>query len=141
MKFHRLTLAVQSLFQNMVLREAKRYDILPGQPRILDFLSENDGASLSEISRGCYLKNPTVTGLIDRMEKSELVRRQMLKGNKKTTYICLTPKGKTSLESICKIFETVENRALKGLSIEEKEVFLSTLEKIKNNLEENSNER
>ncbi|MCD8158825.1 MAG: MarR family transcriptional regulator [Clostridiales bacterium] len=83
MKFHQLTLEIQSLFQSAVINRAKKLNLMPGQPKILDYLEEHNGSSLSEISRGCFLSNPTVTGLIDRMEKTGLIERCHKTGDKK----------------------------------------------------------
>lgn len=140
MKFHQLTLEVQSLFQSAVINRANKLNLMPGQPKILDYLKEHNGSSLSEISRGCFLSNPTVTGLIERMEKTGLVERRHKQGDKRTSYIFLTQKGINELENIAEIFSDIENTALKGLNPEEKEKFLETLNKVKINLEEFYNE-
>ena len=45
-------------------------EVTPIQVMLLFFLQQNDGLSLTQISQGLMLENPTVTGLIDRLEKS-----------------------------------------------------------------------
>lgn len=41
--------------------------LMPGQPKILEFLLEHDGCTQKEISNGCVLDKSTVTSLLSRM--------------------------------------------------------------------------
>ncbi len=76
MTYHQLMLGAQSMFQNMVMNRAREIGLLPGQSKILDYLGEHDGSSLTEIAEGCFLSNATISGIIDRMEKSSLIARR-----------------------------------------------------------------
>jgi len=50
-------------------------EVTPIQVMLLFFLQKNDGSSLTQISQGLMPENPTVTGLIDRLEKLGYVKR------------------------------------------------------------------
>ena len=59
-----------------------KIDIHPGQQHLLINLKENDGQSLKELAEKLEIKPATVTVMVQRMEKSGLVRKEADKVNK-----------------------------------------------------------
>lgn len=129
-------LGVQSLFQNKVLIRAREYGLMPGQSKIIDYLGEHDGSNLTEIAEGCYLSNATISGIIDRMEKSGLIERRQKSGNRRAYFIYLTEKGRDAFEFLSVVFAELEEEVWRGVDAEESDRFIATLQKIKSNLEE-----
>ena len=140
MTYHQLMLGAQSMFQNMVMNRAREIGLLPGQSKILDYLGEHDGSSLTEIAEGCYLSNATISGIIDRMEKNSLIARRQKDGNRRTHYIYLTEKGASALREITAVFEEIEEAAWHGIDPQDREQYMATLIKINKNLEAKKNE-
>ena len=49
---------------------------MPGQPKILEYLWFHDSASQRDISLECIIDKSTVTSLLKRMEKLDLIRKE-----------------------------------------------------------------
>ena len=52
---HYLTMANQMLIQKRLLERVKASGLTLGQPKILDYLKDHDGASQKEIAAGCFI--------------------------------------------------------------------------------------
>lgn len=59
-----------------ISRYIKQEGLMPGQPKILEYLWFHDGASQKEIGQECIIDKSTVTSLLKRMEKLELIRKE-----------------------------------------------------------------
>ena len=57
-----------------------------------------DAATPSEISRWMMRKRPTVSGLLDRMERNGLVKRSPYRGSRKLKQVTMTDKGRRALD-------------------------------------------
>jgi len=94
-------------------------DITPEQWTVLLFLWEKDGVSQQELCNATYKDKPSMTRLIDNMERQSLVVRIASKSDRRTNLIYLTRQGR-ELEDRAR---TVANRTLKeamaGLTMEE----------------------
>lgn len=110
-------------------------NLTPGQPKILDFLSGNDGCTQKDIGRGCALDKSTVTSLLSRMESGGLVRREADEKDKRVTHIFLTELGKERAKRVKEAFEIVDEAAWGDIPQEERESFTRTFMKIIKNYE------
>jgi DNA-binding MarR family transcriptional regulator len=72
---------------------ARRADLTGPQLTVLKMLESFGDLSLSELSERIRAQNSTVTGIIDRMELSNLVARVRSTEDKRVVYIKLTDKG------------------------------------------------
>ena len=63
------------------------------QAGILFLLEKEDGQTMTVLSQALAVENPTLTGLIDRLEKAGLVRRQASPKDRRAIKIYLTPGG------------------------------------------------
>ncbi len=109
----------------------KELDITYLQFLVLLVLWEKDHCSVSEISQLLYLESNTLTPLLKRMEKKELITRNRSSKDERSVIISLTAKGTQLKEQAVCIPEKIVN-ALSGSSMTEKEVlsFKSTLTKM-----------
>lgn len=88
--FHYLTMANQMLIQKKLLEKIKNTHLTLGQPKVLDYLKEHDGASQKEIAAGCVIEAGSLTSILNRMEEKGLIERRMLNGNRRTFHIFMT---------------------------------------------------
>lgn len=132
--FHYLMMITQSTFQRRVLELTAKEGLLPGQPKVLDFLKDNNGCEQKAIAKGCCLDPATVTGLLNRMETAGLISRSQQNGNRRSYHIYMTEKGKNLQKKTELIFEQNEALALKDIPPEEIEVYMKVLQKIYANL-------
>lgn len=76
-----------------IARRIKREGLMPGQPKILEYLWFHDGASQKDISRECIIDKSTVTSLLKRMENLDLIRKETRPEDQRGVAIFLTDKG------------------------------------------------
>ena len=90
-------------------------DITPEQWSILVFLWQQDKVTQKAIADATYKDRPSVTRLIDNMEKQGLVTRTQ-GSDRRTNKICLTKKGSDLYEKVYPITLKTMREALNGLS-------------------------
>jgi MarR family 2-MHQ and catechol resistance regulon transcriptional repressor len=81
-------------FQNRFGRLFRQYGLTPSQYNVLRILrGEGKAMPCLEIAERMVQVVPAMTGLIDRLEKQELVRRDRSQEDRRVIYIELTKKG------------------------------------------------
>lgn len=131
---HYLAMADQMLIQKHLLEKIKFTGLTLGQPKVLDYLKDHDGASQKEIAAGCFIEAGSLTSILNGMEKKGLIERRILNGNRRTFHIFMTEAGKKSQEAVEAAFQEIEKTALKGIEKEDLEKFMKVSEKIFENL-------
>ena len=133
---HYLTMANQMLIQKRLLERVKASGLTLGQPKVLDYLKNHDGASQKEIAAGCFIEAGSLTSILNRMEEKGLIERRMLNGNRRTFHIFMTESGKKNQKLVEETFEKIEETALNNISEEEQKVFMEIFHRIYRNLAE-----
>ena len=126
---HYLTMANQMLIQKRLLERVKASGLTLGQPKVLDYLKNHDGASQKEIAAGCFIEAGSLTSILNRMEEKGLIERRMLNGNRRTFHIFMTESGKKSQKLVEEAFVEIEEAAWKDISPEEAEAFMKIYHK------------
>ncbi|MDO5547844.1 MAG: MarR family transcriptional regulator [Eubacteriales bacterium] len=132
--YHYFMLMNHTLFQKQAFEQLADTPLSIGQPKVLDFLYEHDGCMQKEIAEGCLLEPASVTSLLSRMEREELIRRTAKDGDRRSLYVFLTPYGKEMAERVRHAMHEIESRALSGFRPDEQDVLMQFLEKIHSNL-------
>ena len=85
-------LAVHTLFQRIFLRNLRKHypELLPGQPKVIDFLLTVESAYQKEIADACLMEPATLCLILEKMEYSGLVKREKLPDNRKNIVVSLT---------------------------------------------------
>lgn len=136
MTFHYLMMACHTKIQKKLYSRLKETGLTIGQPKILDYLKDNDGALQKDIAAACHIEPATLTSLLNGMEKAGLAQRRTINGNRRSSYIYLTEKGREKLSLVTKEFEEIEREAFSGLSDSQVSECMETLKKIYENLSE-----
>lgn len=137
--FHHCLLLAQTVFQKQVVLEAAEQGLLPGQSKILDYLFSHDGCEQKALGEAFHLEAATVTGILRRMDEARLIEKHVKEGNRKSQYVFLTEKGrKMAAETVRPIMKSCEERALDGITEEEKAILLKGLQKIYENMTKGS---
>ena len=131
--FHYLVMAEHSIFQKKLIAKLKGTGLTSGQPKVLDYLKDHDGASQKDIAHGCHIEPGTLTTLLNRMEEIGLVERRMLGGNRRSFYVFMTDLGKSKLKLVTDAFNELEEEAFSGISAEDRENFMNLFHKIYKN--------
>lgn len=110
-----LTTAQHAVFQYLNLK-LSAYDITPSQYGVLSCLWQREFATSKQISEILCLELSTISGVLDRMQKKNLVDRIVNKDDRREVRIYVTQKGKLLQEPIQKIIEEVNQEVLSGFS-------------------------
>jgi DNA-binding MarR family transcriptional regulator len=128
----RFIFLISKVCQKLIINLQKAFsesgvEVTPIQVMLLFFLQKNDGSSLTQISQGLMLENPTVTGLIDRLEKLGYVKRSDHPDDRRVYLIYLTEKGKKVANKALPIVKKLNEEIKEGYSKEEIECFKKVL--------------
>ena len=134
--FHYLSMANHMMVQKKLMEQLKDTGLTLGQPKVLDYLKDHDGASQKEIAAGCLIEAGSLTSILNRMEEKGLIERKMLNGNRRTLHIFMTESGKKNQKLVEETFEKIEETALNNVSEEEQKVFMEIFLRIYRNLAE-----
>ena len=104
--------------------------LLPGQPKILEFLLTHDGCSQKDISEGCILDKSTVTSLLKRMEAAALISKKPDASDQRSSLIYLTDLGKQKALWVQQTLYSIDEAELSELSQEERQQLIQILAKI-----------
>ncbi|WP_051676861.1 MarR family winged helix-turn-helix transcriptional regulator [Maridesulfovibrio frigidus] len=107
-----------------------------GQARILMVLSKHEHLSQVEIGRGLHIKPATVSNLINKMEKSELIKRIPDKNDNRIMLAELTLEGKAASKFAESVFIQVESQVRSSISPEHFDLLRKPLENIRNTFDE-----
>ena len=128
----RFIFLISKVCQKLIINLQKSFsesgiEVTPIQVMLLFFLQKNDGSSLTQISQGLMLENPTVTGLIDRLEKLGYVKRSDHPNDRRVYLVHITEKGNKVANKALPIIKKLNEEIKKGYSKEEIEDFKKVL--------------
>jgi DNA-binding MarR family transcriptional regulator len=101
---------------------------------VLAYLSREDGMTQSQLAEELDLGKVAVGGLIDRLEKSGLVRRDADPSDRRVNRVFLEPKSKQLIAKMRKVSHRLNEQILDGLADPKLEVAANTLDAMKRNL-------
>jgi DNA-binding MarR family transcriptional regulator len=101
---------------------------------VLAYLSREDGMTQSQLAEELDLGKVAVGGLIDRLQKSGLVRREADATDRRVNRIFLEPKSKQLIARMRKVSHVMNETILAGLAHQKLEQTASTLDTMKRNL-------
>lgn len=127
-----------SLLMRVAGRFFSKYIVTDVQFNILLILKEEkNGLSQQALSERLTVTKSNIVGLIDRLEKSGLVKRQMDPEDRRTNCVVLTSEGKAILEKVEGDYGAEVDRIMGGLSQSEKKSMISATQKMRDYLKEN----
>lgn len=121
--------AITSFFRQELIRSGLK--VTPGQTGILYLLEKCDKMTMSELSSSLEMDNSAATRIVDRLERSGFVYRELNLNDRREFYVMITEHG---LDEIKKTKSTVRNMNKKieaEFTEEELEIFRRNLVKMK----------
>jgi DNA-binding MarR family transcriptional regulator len=128
-----LNRAARSMKRTLEARLAT-YGITASQYVLLAILANKDGLSQTQLGNRLSFDNPTVTGVIDRMERDGLVERRRTSSDRRVINIFLTRKAREILSELQEIADEVNDRALEDYSPKERSDLITMLNSIWRNM-------
>ena len=104
--------------------------LVPSHGDILVCLYQNDKMTMKEIADKINRTRPTVTVLVDKLEKLGYLKREISQNDNRYTYITLTKKGKDFKPVFEKISNKLNDMLYKNLSKDESDILENLLQKI-----------
>ena len=128
----RLIFLISKVCQKLIINLQKAFsengiEVTPIQVMLLFYLQKNNGSSLTQISQGLMLENPTVTGLIDRLEKLGYVKRSDHPNDRRVYLVYLTEKGNKVANEALPIVKKINEQIKEGYSEKEMAGFKKVL--------------
>ncbi|MGL4623845.1 MAG: MarR family winged helix-turn-helix transcriptional regulator [Culicoidibacterales bacterium] len=108
--------------------------VFPGQPPILFLLSGEPGLTQKQIGEAIFVRAATLTSLLQRMEKSELIVREQDVHDHRKMRVFLTEKGHQKTGETREMLADFEQKMFVDFSDTELILFEALLEKIERNL-------
>jgi MarR family transcriptional repressor of mepA len=107
------------------------YKITNQQARLLGAIRRSlfDGANISRkfLQERMELSGPSVTSLLNGLEKNGFITRYPAKDDGRAMQIAVTEKGEKIMAALDRVFQDTEQRLLAGMTEEEKAVFITLL--------------
>jgi DNA-binding MarR family transcriptional regulator len=111
------------------------FDITPYQFIVLCRLWEEEGLSQVDLARRTVIDMPTLTRMLDVMERRELLYRARDDTDKRRSRLHLTPAGRALEQSLPSVAERHLARATSGISETDLMKTRNTLRRVRRNLE------
>ncbi len=112
-------------------------DLVPSYGNILTVLYDHGGSlSMKEIGALLGKEKSTITTLVNKLEKLGYIEKVKSKEDRRTTYACLTQKGRSIEKTFVDISKDVQSTAYNNFTHEEKSELLRLLKKLNQNFDE-----
>jgi MarR family transcriptional regulator, organic hydroperoxide resistance regulator len=112
---------LRTYLNKMMTKENVR--VTTAQAGILFLLKQKDGRTMSELSQILSIDNSTITGLVDRLEKTGLVRRDASPHDRRASHVFINPQGLEEVDKAKRVIRMVNQEVKNGFSAEELESF------------------
>ena len=119
---------------NRKLKEYDINDLNTAQGRIIFSLWQNDNVPISELARHTSLGKTTLTSMLDRLDQSGYIIRNVDENDRRKTLVALSDKVKSIEGRHEAVSKEMTSLFYKGLSEEQIDVFENTLRHILANL-------
>ena len=132
-------LGVMGAAMHKVGKQAKamysEYDLNMAQSKILFTLHAEKSISQKELAKYLNVTPPSITTMIKKMEKDGYIARKADEKDQRVMRLTLTEKSESVIDYVIETSEKLEEKAFKGISVEEKMLFRRLLLQIMDNLE------
>jgi DNA-binding MarR family transcriptional regulator len=133
-----LVAKARNVLKNEFEKKLKPYSISYAHRVILIRLCEKDGLTQKELAQDTYFEQSNLTLMLDKLELKGLVKRVQKENDRRAYIISITPEGKKLKELLVQMGEMVMDRALRGVSPEQRAELEKMLQLIYKNLKNSS---
>ncbi|MGC7872528.1 MarR family winged helix-turn-helix transcriptional regulator [Desulfosporosinus sp. SYSU MS00001] len=106
------------------------YGITPSQFYVLTVVWENDGLKFKDLAKRLEMDGSTLTSILDRMERQDLVERRDDPEDRRSLLVCLKEKARANILEITNLAETMDREIKERFSREEYAIFEKVLERL-----------
>ncbi len=99
--------AVMGGYRRLTMRMLADLDISPAQAACLRQLATQDGVSQSELATSLHISRPSITSVLQKMERAGLIERRTDELDQRMTRVFLTEAGRAALAGFGETFSRV----------------------------------
>jgi len=122
--------------QTQVTRALREYGLTPAQYNVLRILRGlGEPTPILGIAERMLTETPGITGLIDRLEKLELVQRRRCDEDRRVVFVVIAAKAEALLKKLDGPLAELRTRLLSGATQDELATLIRILDKIREPLE------
>jgi len=139
---HKVNKSARLMTQRLAYHfKSNNYDVTTEQWRLLLYLWREDGQTQNSLAQCTGKDEPSVSRIINNMEKHNLVVRTQHPHDRRTNLIFLTEKGKSLRDPLMALGQKVNAEITQGISSEDLTVCMKVLDKVLDNLYKLQNSR
>ena len=130
---NRVVLLMPTLMQEMWAYERNFFtqgDISFPQLWALTFLYQHQSCTMRELSRALHARESTTSGLVDRMARTGLIKRQKDKTDRRVVRVAITARGLSAMQELQKQRRRAFMGIFKRLSATDRARWLEIIEKL-----------
>lgn len=128
---------INSIINSKITEELKSTGLTVPQITIIKLIAHHKELTVSEISEKMSLTKATVSGILDRLEKNNIIERIRSTNDKRVVYVRFSCEGLKLAEEIRNIVNNSFEGIFDNLTKEEMKVIYNDLEKLLNIIKEN----
>jgi len=117
------------LYQKELYRSRLPYGPYRGQSRVLHLIADNDGLNQKELAALLDIRSPSMSELLDKLERSDLITREKDETDKRVTRVFLSSEGRKLVDRSQNQDDFAE-QLFEGLTDGEKGTFHTILKKL-----------
>ncbi|WP_159448097.1 MarR family winged helix-turn-helix transcriptional regulator [Papillibacter cinnamivorans] len=129
-----LAAQVAHLLFHRMFAAAGATGVYPGQFVLLQHLSDTPGLSQKELGEKMHIRPSTITVLLRRMEKAELIERRRDENNQRIIRVYMTKKSEDVFLRVMQVTKEIETAMLLDFSQGERHQFREYLQRARSNL-------
>ena len=134
MELHQCINFLLSTAQNTVFQyfnqKLSRYNMTPAQYGVLNCLWEHGALTPKQIGEFLVLEASSISGILERMQKNNLIERNIHPNNRRTIIVTTTEQADGVRHNIEEIVCEMNHKFLSSLSEDERHLFIQMLQKI-----------
>ncbi len=132
-EIYKLTNRINKKFEKLQRKIIQKENLTTAQYSILQQLWKTDGVQFKSLADACCCSQSTITGIVDTMEKKDIVVRKQSPEDRRVWLVMLTEKGKILEKETPKINSILDN-CCSGFDPNDVEILTILLKKLDNTL-------
>ena len=128
-------ISISVIHRYRITKSASKVGLYFGQPRILEYIVENDACTQKDVATAMHITPASATVTLKRIEKSGLITRKIDSSDSRKNHLSITEKGLATLKEFRKICDATDEDMFKGFSENERETLHNLLIRLHKNLD------
>ncbi|MFC4322091.1 MarR family winged helix-turn-helix transcriptional regulator [Litchfieldia salsa] len=115
---------------DLVEQDIRRYNLNPTEFAVLELLFHKGDQPIQHIGKKVLLASGSITYVVDKLEKKNLIQRISCPKDRRVTYASITEEGTNLMEEVFPKHEEEITRLFSSLESDEKQLMINMLKKI-----------